>query len=364
MKITSFDAWVDFVLPEQAEIFNTSFVFGEHRVPSSFSFYEGENPAGGEERFIHVTMSQAEDLKWGDAFEVLNMEGSGVLGKGTVLFPSAQTPAGGKKATQKRKDLLRCLSGSESRMLEAFTLEKGIKGLGEREILELTPLSGKILASLSQKLEAQGQIRILSFSPLFLLSQSGFEFLCEKILAFLQRFHETHPDERGAPIDAVKKKFDLPPRVYSLALGHLFREGKICEKENCLVLADFKLALTPDEEALLDKMEEMYLEGKLYSVSMEDLQKRFRLSVKRLENLLSLLTERRKIVKGKDGFILHSQWLNELAARIRNSGKTELSVGDFKEMTGLSRKYAIPLLELLDQMGITRRRGPIREILK
>jgi selenocysteine-specific elongation factor len=79
--------------------------------------------------------------------------------------------------------------------------------------------------------------------------------------------------------------------------------------------------------------------------------------------MLSLLTERKKIVLSKDGFILHSRWLDEVIQQVRNSGKEELTVSEFKEMTGLTRKFAIPLLELLDQMGVTRRRGSTHEIL-
>jgi selenocysteine-specific elongation factor len=79
--------------------------------------------------------------------------------------------------------------------------------------------------------------------------------------------------------------------------------------------------------------------------------------------MLSLLIERKKIVLGKDGFILHSRWLDEIIREVRNSGKKELTVSEFKTMTGLTRKYAIPLLELLDQMRVTKRKGSIREIL-
>jgi selenocysteine-specific elongation factor len=79
--------------------------------------------------------------------------------------------------------------------------------------------------------------------------------------------------------------------------------------------------------------------------------------------MIALLTEREKIVLGKDGFILHSRWLDEVIQQVRNSGKRELTVSEFKEMTGLTRKFAIPLLELLDQMRVTRRRGSTREIL-
>jgi selenocysteine-specific elongation factor len=110
-------------------------------------------------------------------------------------------------------------------------------------------------------------------------------------------------------------------------------------------------------------MEEMYLMDKFQSFSMDELKKAFRLSSKKLNKMLALLIERKKIVLGRDGFILHSHWLEEIIRKIRASGEKELTVAEFKEMTGLSRKYAIPLLELLDQMGVTRRRGSSREIL-
>ena len=110
-------------------------------------------------------------------------------------------------------------------------------------------------------------------------------------------------------------------------------------------------------------MEEMCLKGEFQAVSLKYLKEYFNLSTKKLNVMLSLLIERKKIVQGKDGFLLHSRWLEEIISKVRNSGKKELTVSDFKKMTGLTRKYVSPLLELLDQMGITRRRGAIREIL-
>lgn len=59
---------------------------------------------------------------------------------------------------------------------------------------------------------------------------------------------------------------------------------------------------------------------------------------------------------------VHSHWLDDIVGKVIALGKKELSVADFKALTWLSRKYAIPLLELLDQMGVTRRKGPTREI--
>ena len=79
--------------------------------------------------------------------------------------------------------------------------------------------------------------------------------------------------------------------------------------------------------------------------------------------MLDILIGREKIVRGKEGFYLQSRWLDEIVGKVRSLGKKDLTVADFKAMTGLSRKFAIPLLELLDEMGVTRRKGSSSEIL-
>jgi selenocysteine-specific elongation factor len=123
------------------------------------------------------------------------------------------------------------------------------------------------------------------------------------------------------------------------------------------------LPVSPEEKKLLAEMEVLLQKGKFRSSSQEELQNLLGVSPDKLKRLMSLLIERKKIVQGKDGFLVDSEWLDAIIARVRNLDKKELRVADFKKMTGLSRKYAIPLLELLDQMKITRRRGSTREIL-
>ena len=360
MKTSIFDAVVDVVLPKKTHAHDAIFVLKKEKVPGSFSIYETELP-DLKESFIAVSLSNPKTVKWGHSFDVLSPRSEKVLGSGKILYPAGQKPIG--KEAKKRANLLPQLRGKKIEMLAVLTREKGIMGLREKEVLEFAPITRKTLLPLCEKLEAEGQIRILSFSPLFLLSQVSFEFLCEKITMFIRRHHETHSDEPGVPINEVRQKFDLPDRIWFLALKHLIREKLIKEVDKRLSVMGYELTLTQEEEGLLNRLEEMCLEGNLHSVSMEDLKRRFNLSARRLQILLSFLAERRKIVQGEDGFILHSHWLEELVAKIRDMGEKELSVGQFKEMTGLSRKYAIPLLELLDQMKVTRRRGPIREIL-
>ncbi|MFC2161107.1 SelB C-terminal domain-containing protein [Acidobacteriota bacterium] len=360
MKTSIFDAVVEIILPKKVQTHDATFVVKKEKVPGSFSFYETKI-ANSKESFIAVSLSKPKTLKWGYSFDVLSPGSEKVLGKGKILYPADHKPIG--RESKKRANLLPQLRGEKIEMLAILAREKGLMGLREKEILEFAPFTRKTLLPLCEKLEAEGLIRILSFTPMFLLFQGSFEFLCEKITLFIRRHHETHSDEPGVPVNEVRQKFDLPDRIWFLALKHLIREKQIKEVDKRLSAIDYELSLTKEEESLLDRLEEMCLEGKLHSVSMEDLQRRFNLSARRLQILLSFLAERRKIVQGEDGFILHSHWLEELVAKIRDLEGKELSVGQFKEITGLSRKYAIPLLELLDQMKVTRRRGATREIL-
>ena len=248
-------------------------------------------------------------------------------------------------------------------MILALAEAKGFEGLREKEIHDFAGLEPDDMESAARLLEEKGKVRILGFSPLFLLSQESFDFLCGRILEFVGQFHAKHPESRGVDAAKIAKRFELPEIVGQLALKNLLKSGAIQVLDGIVALADFKVPLSKAEEDILAEMEKMCYEGKFSAISLEDVRARFFLSPPRLQALLGMLAEKRRIVQGKDGFYIHSTWLDEIVRRLRERGKADLSVADFKEMTGLSRKYAIPLLELLDEMGVTKRSGPGRIVL-
>jgi len=360
MKTSCFDAAVNFSPVDREKPLDVSLLIQGEKISASFLFYEQiqkEKPA----RFACVHPRQPLLLKWKDKFEVHGSGKTPLMGEGCVLNPFSEKISQGK--VKKRIAFLERLQGDEIEMLFALVQEKGLNGLKEREITAFSSLTKRVLQRVAQELEAEGKIRILSFAPLFLFSQDSLDFLGQTILRFLTQFHKRNPEQKGVSLERIKKRFELHPRILSLGLKHLSRAGQIKESEDKLALSEFMMTLTPEEEGILRELEDLCLKGEFRSLSFEDLRKRFRLSSKKLDKLLSFLIERKKIVQGKDGLILHSKWLDEIILRIEKSRKRELTVADFKELTGLTRKYAIPLLELLDQMGVTRRKGQTREIL-
>ena len=68
------------------------------------------------------------------------------------------------------------------------------------------------------------------------------------------------------------------------------------------------------------------------------------------------------MIRLEGDFFIHVSLIEELKAEIEKHFEKngELSVSDLKDITGVSRKYAIPLLQFLDENSVTRREGNVR----
>jgi selenocysteine-specific elongation factor len=361
VKTSTFDAAANISSTLTEQKCRIHFLTEGKKVSASLHFYSQKQRKIHTDSLVFVRLTESLPLKWKDRFKILEQRDQKTVGEGTVLNPFFGLF--GKEKSKKKIDFLQGLKGSDKEMIMTLAQYKSIKGLWEQELLDFSSLSQTVLQEKCQELEAESKLKILSFSPLFVLTHESFHFLCQRILDLIERFHENHPRDWGPSIEKIKKRFGVNQKILSLAFQFLLRSGKIKESDGQLALLDFNISLSPREEKHLEEMEKMALQGELHLLSLEELREHFHLTPQRLNRLLSLLVEKRKIVRGKEGFIIHSRWLEDVISRIRSCGKKELSVADFKEMTGLTRKYAIPLLELLDQRGVTRRVRAKREIL-
>lgn len=358
MKAPAFDAVLDFALKGGAAELRAEAVFLGGAVPARFIDYAV--PGRKRAPFVRVLLDRPAEVKWADPFEVRATAGE-VLGRGRCLFPGPPPPEEIRPA--RRKSLLTRLELGEKDMILALTELGGLKGLKGEDLEPFCRLSRPRIEQQARTLEEEGQVRILGFQPLRLVSQASLDFLRGRILSFLAQYHKTHPGQRGVPLDKLEARFDAPRTVLVLALRLLAKEGRAVEEAGIVRLPDFRMPLSAADEDTLAALESMVLSGELGTVTLARVRETLKLSPTKLQTLLSVLAERNKIVEGIDGFILHSRWLDEIIRKIRGSGKRELTVADFKAMTGLSRKYSIPLLELLDSMGVTRRKGSVRDIL-
>jgi selenocysteine-specific elongation factor len=356
-----FDAVVDF--PPRGTVGKGERVIvalGGERAKATLTPLSAETEPPGSS-FVHIAADLPSPVMWKDEFEILEPGGKRA-GTGLALHPAAPEPK--TRADDHRLALLRRLRGDAGEMLLALAEERGIHGLREEDLAAVARVPAKTLEPLVRELETDGRIRILSFAPLFFVTRSALGYLEERVLDFVGQYHERTPGERGAPREKVPKRVARSGPVQRLARSGLAPRGQHIAAEDHLRLPGVRIPLRPEEEKALEDLEQMCYRGEFYTMSLDEIRSRFGLTPSRLQTLLAVLAERKKIIQGKDGFYIHAQWLDEVIAKVRAHPGRELAVADFKALTGLSRKFAIPLLELLDELGVTRRVGPSREILR
>jgi selenocysteine-specific elongation factor len=127
-------------------------------------------------------------------------------------------------------------------------------------------------------------------------------------------------------------------------------------------LASHAVRLTPDQQKAVDRLEQDYLGAVAAPPSPEEALARAGLSGDEEHELFQLLVEARKLVRVKDSLYFHTQALDviqdKLVAMLRE--RKEIGPGDIKDLLGISRKYAIPLLEFFDSRRVTTRVGERR----
>ena len=317
----------------------------------------------GQQVYYQVKTRLPFQPRWGDQLAFLTGDRKIKISL-RVIHPEVEKV---KKYRKSRlQDVLEELAGDEHQMLLVLAEEAGVRGLRQEQLEQFCRLSPVELQKLASDLEREGLLYILEFSPLLVLTHRSFVFLNQKLLSYVEAYHTKRPAELGVPIKKLKDRFGLPSPVLLFSLNWLSREKKIFFDQELVSLAGFETRLSSEEDQVRQAIEKLFREARYSPASVEELARKFRIHPSRLHTLIDLLLQKKKIFQSREGFLLHADWLESLKkqlADLKRQGKKEITVGEFKKMTGLSRKYAIPLLEFLDELGLTRRTGPKREIL-
>ena len=123
-------------------------------------------------------------------------------------------------------------------------------------------------------------------------------------------------------------------------------------------LSSHKIALKQDEEQATAKIENAFRSGGLATPAVQEVLAKSGVDPARARTLLQLMLRDKRLVRVSDELVFHASAMRIAARRCWPQKKgLQFGVPEFKDWTGISRKYAIPLLEYLDRERITRRRG-------
>jgi selenocysteine-specific elongation factor len=180
--------------------------------------------------------------------------------------------------------------------------------------------------------------------------------------AILTRFHAIKPLLAGMPKEELRNS--ALPGSPPFLLDELLRRVPEIKVEGDIVrLASHRVSFKTDESEAAQKIETLFRDAGLAVPSTPEVLSKSGIEPARARSILQILFKARKLIKINDELVFHSSAIDGLRRILAAKAGTKFSVADFKAWTGISRKYAIPLLEFLDREHVTRREGDNRIVL-
>ena len=252
-------------------------------------------------------------------------------------------------------------SPSREELLAARIVRRQARGLLLSDAVAET---GWLAAQLAPVVAALLQAKqIVQIGELLVASES---FQCARtaLLSRLTSFHDKNRLVTGMNRQELRDQLDLEPSVFAGVVESLVHEHRIELQEELIRIPGRGVAMQTDEAESQRRIEEAFLNAGLEVPALKDVLASLKLDRARAQQIVTLLLRNRTLIKVNEELVFHHQPLADLKAKLleMKSSSPKIDISRFKNMTGVTRKYAIPLLEYFDREHVTRRVGNERII--
>jgi selenocysteine-specific elongation factor len=321
--------------------------------------------APGQTALAHLHLQDQALLLPGDRFIVRQFSPVITIGGGVVLDPLARRPLARDTG---RVAFLETLERARRPEILAAMTERAPLGLPMPEIVARTAWLENEIRDTAQNLAAATRIKVISSEPLLLLSDTRFADVRKNIHERVEKFHKENPLMPGISREDLRVALGrrVRPETFRAALDELAALKKLEFQGEVVKRAGAQIALQPDELKARDAIEKAFARAGLAVPSVKEVLANLAIEPKRSEKLLQILLRDKILVRVSMELIFHRDALALLREKLAAYKKTKgerIAVPAFKDLTGITRKYAIPLLEYLDRERVTRRVADERVIL-
>lgn len=286
------------------------------------------------------------------------------IGGGAILNPVSQ------KHKLFDKNVIQGLEGlllEDAEQTIAFFLSlKGYAGLSLNQLRVMTNISDKRLATTLQKMLAKQEIVQTDKERQIYVNGAFFDEFKTKVLEKIAAYHVANPLKEGMPTQELKSKFQYieDAKFFNILFTRLAKENTIVQDKNIIKLTDFKVALQVDQHAVKEKIIRIYKDGGLTPPFFRTVCQELNLDQKTAKDVLQILIDEKQIVKTKDDLNFDARAISDLTEMLIAFLKENESITtpEFKDMTGISRKFVIPLIEYFDSVNLTIRVGDTRQL--
>jgi selenocysteine-specific elongation factor len=369
IPVTSFEASIHLLAHSPVALKKQSRVRVHHGTSEVLGFVSpiGSKELGpGESCFARLRLESPILAIPGDPFIIRRTSPMVTIGGGRVVNSLARLSA--RYDSDKATEELRTFeSGDLKDRILGLARRSLFAGVEEGDILSQTMEPRVAVQTTLSSLAKSNQLKVLSEHPCCVMEMSSFVQLAEKALSAVKEFHQKEPLAPGI----------LKGQLHSSALrltsqttfrgilDHLSSQDLVVIEQDCVRLRGYESALSGQESLAKHEIEQVFLAAGWKVPSLDEVLASLTVPKNQALRLVTMLTKEGKLIKISESLYFHASsisQLRDLLAEYRK-GSDRIDVGAFKELTAISRRYAIPLLEYLDRKKITRRVGDYRLIL-
>jgi selenocysteine-specific elongation factor len=295
----------------------------------------------------------------GDRFVVRSYSPIVTIGGGTLLDVD---PARMRLKAPARVAHLHTLeTGTPEQVVEEHVRHAGVAGIRLAALAARAPFGPVKARGLLEVLLAAG--RVVAIDRDWFVHADAVARLRGLILSALERFHHAQPLRPGMSREELRGRGGAADeRVFAQVVAALDAEGAVRVDRDKVRLGSHEVRLTAEQQVAVDRVEREFREAQASPPSAAEALGRAGVRGDEEHDLFQVLLESRRLVRVKESLFFHADALeaiqDKLVALLRE--RKEIGPGDIKDLLGISRKYAIPLLEFFDARRVTTRVGERR----
>ena len=311
----------------------------------------------GDEGFAQLRLPEAALLLPGDRFIMRQFSPVTTIGGGIVLDAAPIPKAAG------RDTFLQTVAGGDPALiLRARIARRQHEGISLSRLTAETGWSRNVIEA---KLSPAGpDQQVLRIGDRFAETRA-IEDLKLHLQRTLEQFHKKNPLVGGIGREELRERLKASAEVFAAVAAALVREKKLEIAGDLLRLAGRGVAMKDEEAESKKIIEDAFAAAGLKVPALREVMAGLKVDKARAQKIVTLLLRDKTLIKISEELVFHHGALEQLRRQmaVYRANSSKIDVAQFKEMTGVSRKYAIPLLEYLDRERVTKRVGDAREIL-
>lgn len=317
-------------------------------------FYSTEPMKQGTRRVARLKLSKPLVLLPGDRFVIRQPLPAGTVGGGCVL--DAQ-PLENAKRADTFKWLEQVVQAAPARQLALRVQRRGAAAIGIEELAREMGLRAEAVRDMAAPLADAGELAMLPNERI--ISSAAYSIASDALLSRLKS-----AGSAGLKRSVAQSQSGLSVGVFDAVLARVVDDGKAQLNGEAVTIAGAAPAVSAKEAQRLHAVAAAYRQAGLVAPTVKEAAQQLRMSETELRKIITLLIRERTLMRmGSDDVFVHAEALRELSAKLGAMRGKTIDVAAFKTMTGLTRKHAIPLLELLDRERVTRKQGDVRMVL-